>query len=642
MKDNPAPHFQRLVWLGAGLVALIGVLLGIDRLAADHLKDEVEITARDWAAQMTRSVPGLGQILDGQSASAEAQAALDVMQGSAGMLSFRLYDRQGRLRFQSESQDPLATGQTQAAEVPAQVLAGQRQVLLNQGNGITRPTVSSETWLPLLEQGLAIGVIAIHADQTDRAAFTTASFRRVALLAGGALAASFAIGAAVWRRRLAVERQAHDRLQYLVQHDTLTGTLNLAGFRQRLQQACAQPVAAGQGLAVLAVDIDDFKGINDRHGHRAGDHVLASTAQRLRSVLRGADSLARLGGDRFAVMQLGVADSGDVKALAERILATLAQPCDVGDGQVLLSASIGAAILGVDGGDGESLTQHAEQALLRARAAGRGGYSFYDPGLDAALQRRRQLALDLELALAHGRLQLHFQPLFQGRDGRLQGYEALARWHHPLQGPISPAEFIPLAEENGLIRALGRWVLHTACQEAARWPDGLTVAVNLSAAQFEQGESLVDEVRGALESAGLPAARLELEITESLLMNHTDQVLHTLKALQMLGLKVGMDDFGTGFSSLAYLWRFPFDKLKIDRAFTQGLETDDKVGVIVRAIVQLAHALGIRVNAEGVETEGQRQALVRHGCDELQGFLLGRPQPVGKLAHETQPEPAAV
>ena len=393
---------------------------------------------------------------------------------------------------------------------------------------------------------------------------------------------------------------------------------------------------------MLAVDIDDFKGINDRHGHAAGDHLLARTAERLRGVLRGADTLARLGGDRFAVLQLGVAGSDDVKALAERILAMLSEPCDVGSGEVQVTVTIGAAILGVDGGDGETLTQHAEQALTRARSSGRGGYSFYDPGLNATLQRRRQLALDLELALAHGRLQLHYQPLFRSGDGALLGYEALARWHHPVQGPISPAEFIPLAEDNGLIVALGRWVLHTACQEAARWPGDLTVAVNLSAAQFGLGEALVDEVRLALAQAGLPAARLELEITESLLMSHTNQVLQTLQALHALGLKIGMDDFGTGFSSLAYLWRFPFDKLKIDRAFTQGLDTDTKVGVIVRAIVQMAHALGIRVNAEGVETEAQREALVRHGCDELQGFLLGRPQPVGKLAHETQPESAAV
>ncbi len=636
--DNPhAPHFQRLVWLGAGLVALIGMLLGIDRLALSHLKSDAERTAHEWAVQLPNSVPGLNQILQGVTPTAEARAAIGVIHGTAGVFRFRLFDRHGQLLLTSDSPgSPPPAPQAALAPLPADVFAGHSHVQLKQGNGLTLPLVYSEAYVPVQRDGGLLGVVEVYVDQTDRAELTTASFRQAALLAGCALTASFIVGGAVWRRRLDVERLAHDRLQYLVQHDTLTGTLNLAGFRQRLKQACRQGATPGQGMAVLAVDIDDFKGVNDRHGQAAGDQVLATTAERLRAVLRGADSLARLGGDRFAVLQLGVAGSEDVKALAERILLALAQPCDVGHSDVLVSASIGAAILGVDGGDGETLTQHAEQALLRARAAGRGGYNFYDPALDAALQRRRQLAQDLELALAHGRLQLHYQPLFRSGDDSLQGYEALARWQHPVHGPISPAEFIPLAEENGLIRALGLWVLRTACQEAARWPEGLTVAVNLSAAQFAQGEALVDEVQGALSRAGLPAARLELEITESLLMSHTDQVLHTLQALHRLGLKIGMDDFGTGFSSLAYLWRFPFDKLKIDRAFTQGLDTDAKVGVIVHSIVQLAHSLGMRVNAEGVETEAQRLALLRHGCDELQGFLLGRPQPVGRLAHETQ------
>ncbi len=641
MSSRHIPHFQRLLWLSGGLLALIGVLLGIDRLALHHLQMDAERTANDWAVQLTRTVPGLDQVLQGKAPSREAQVVISTIHGSAGLFRFRLFNPQGRLVLVSEAPGLAQAGPQDTMPVPPSVLAGSSSVRLVQGNGLTLPTMYSEVYVPVLDGDRTIGVVEVYLDQSERAKLTTDSFRQAALLAGGALAASFALGSAVWLRRLGVERRAHERLQYLVQHDNLTGTLNLAGFRQRLRQACRQPGDEGLGLAVLAVDIDDFKGINDRHGHAAGDHLLARTADRLRSLLRGADTLARLGGDRFAVLQLGVTGSDDVKALAERILAMLSEPCDVGNGEVQVTVTIGAAILGVDGGDDETLTQRAEQALLRARSSGRGGYSFYDPGLNAALQRRRQLALDLELSLAHGRLQLHYQPLFRSSDGALQGYEALARWHHPVQGPISPAEFIPLAEENGLIVALGRWVLHTACQEAARWPGNLSVAVNLSAAQFGLGDALVSEVREALDQAGLPAGRLELEITESLLMNHTNQVLQTLRALHALGLKIGMDDFGTGFSSLAYLWRFPFDKLKIDRAFTQGLDTDTKVEVIVRAIVQMAHALGIRVNAEGVETEAQREALVRHGCDELQGFLLGRPQPVGKLAHETQPETAA-
>jgi diguanylate cyclase (GGDEF)-like protein len=640
MSTRHMPHFQRLLWIGGGLVAVMAVLLGIDRLALHHLREDADQSARQWALQLTRTVPDLPRVLRGEPPSPEARAALSALHGSSGLFRFRLFDPQGRLVLVSETPGTLPATTLRPHAVPAAALAGGTAVTLKQGNGLTLPEIYSEAYAPVLQQERTIGVIEVYLDQTARAALTTASFREAALLAAGALAASFALGAAVWYRRMGIERQAHARLQYLVQHDTLTGALNMAGFRQLLEASCRQGPEAGRGLAVLAVDIDDFRAINDRHGQVAGDRLLSRTADRLRQVLRGADALARLSADRFAVLQTGVRNSEDVKALAERLLAALSEPCEVGTGEVQVTACIGAAILGVDGRDGEALTQHAEQALLRARAQGRGSYSFYDPGLDAALQRRRQLAQDLEMALAHGRLQLHYQPLYRSDDGTLQGYEALARWHHPEKGPISPAEFIPLAESMGLIVTLGRWVLRTACHQAASWPGELSVAVNLSAAQFGEPEALVNEVKQALTDAGLPPRRLELEITESLLMNHTEQVMHTLQALHALGLKIGMDDFGTGFSSLAYLWRFPIDKLKIDRAFTLGLDTDPKVGVIVRAIVQLSHALGIRVNAEGVETEAQREALVRHGCDELQGFLLGRPQPVGKLAHEVAEAPA--
>jgi EAL domain-containing protein (putative c-di-GMP-specific phosphodiesterase class I) len=284
----------------------------------------------------------------------------------------------------------------------------------------------------------------------------------------------------------------------------------------------------------------------------------------------------------------------------------------------------------------DQLMHKADLALFRAKTDGRGTFSFYDARLDEQLQLRRDLTRELGLAIDKGELALHFQPLFDADGVTLTGYEALARWQHPLRGNIPPLTFIGLAEDSGLIEPLGRWVLKAACLEAVRWPRPLTVAVNLSAAQFQQGD-LVELVRATLIETGLPAGRLELEVTESLLIGSPEPVVGMLRTLAASGVRLAMDDFGTGYSSLAYLWRFPFHKLKIDRAFTQNLESDPKVRVIVKSIISLAHSLEIRVNAEGVETTGQMTALRRLGCDELQGFLLGRPAPVETLAHRLEP-----
>ena len=395
---------------------------------------------------------------------------------------------------------------------------------------------------------------------------------------------------------------------------------------------------------MICIDLDGFGIVNERRGHQAGDALLRMAGQRLQGVLRGGDSLARLAGDRFGILQRGAADSASVTALVERIVASLAQPYDLPESPepLWVTASVGAALRGVDGDDADTLLHNAELALLRAKSRGRGTWSFYDASLDRALKERQALASDLQAALDLGQLQLHYQPLY-GRDGStLKGYEALARWSHPTRGMVPPGAFIPVAEETGLIEHLGRWVLRAACSQAAQWPSPLSVAVNLSSAQFAKGQAIVDEVRQVLHDTGLTPQRLELEITESLLMQQTDHVLGTLQSLRALGVRIAMDDFGTGYSSLAYLWRFPFDKLKIDRAFTQGLGVDPRVEVIVRSIVRMAHSLSIRVNAEGVETDAQCEALRRCGCDELQGYLLGRPAPTDRLVHLEQQTAAMV
>jgi EAL domain-containing protein (putative c-di-GMP-specific phosphodiesterase class I) len=322
-----------------------------------------------------------------------------------------------------------------------------------------------------------------------------------------------------------------------------------------------------------------------------------------------------------------------VQKLGQRIVDALAQPYSLGSQQVVCGSSVGAARFGVDALTVEELLNKADVAMYSAKAGGRSRFSPYDHELSRQVEERRELARELRDALANGSLDMHYQAVHAADAKTLLGYEALMRWNHPSRGMVPPSTFIPLAEKTGQIEALGQWALERACADAARWPAPLTVSVNLSVAQFRGEQDLVDVVTRALDESGLEASRLVLEITESLLMSDTEAVVDTLLCLSSLGAGIAMDDFGTGYSSLAYLWKFPFDKVKIDRAFTQGLGEDEKVALIVSSIISLSHSLGIRVNAEGVETPKQAQMLRNMGCDELQGFLLGRPLPVSRLVH---------
>ena len=648
---------HRAAWLTsviAAVIALGGVATAVQRLADHHMAAVTERAASAWARQLATTVPDLDLVFLGERPSAQAQSVLTSLRAMSGLVRFKLYDLKGGLQLVSDSVDTLpqphdtdAASQDLARHV-AQAGSGAADV--RQGDGIRVPKVYSRSIVPVRHGASIIGVAEIWSDQSDSTAASETSIRLAALATAVAIALGIGAVALFLRQRAGHARHAPARAAFLSEHDVLTGALNHRDFSRRVEQACQQARArhgsAASSLAVICIDLDSFGDINNRHGHAVGDELLRRTGERLQSVLRGADLLARLAGDRFAVLQHGAAGSGSVTALVQRIVSRLSETHDLPGLPDALSvtASVGAALHGVDGDDASALMHNAELALLRAKASGRGSWSFYDASLDRRLQEHRALANELREALAHGRLQLHFQPLYGSSatalpaalSATLIGYEALARWPHPTRGWVPPVEFIPVAEQTGQIQALGRWVLAAACAEAATWPAGLSVAVNLSAAQFGSGaasQTIVAEVAAALQTSGLAPGRLELEITESLLMNHTEQVLATLHALRKLGVRIAMDDFGTGYSSLAYLWRFPFDKLKIDRAFTQGLATDPRVAVIVRSIVTMAHSLSIRVNAEGVETVAQRDALWLQGCDELQGYLLGRPVPTDRLVH---------
>ncbi|MDO9712195.1 bifunctional diguanylate cyclase/phosphodiesterase [Paracraurococcus lichenis] len=417
-------------------------------------------------------------------------------------------------------------------------------------------------------------------------------------------------------------REAEDRIAHLAHHDTLTGLPNRALFRKRLNEALAR-MRRGEGFAVLCLDLDRFKEVNDTLGHPAGDVLLRNVAARLRAEMRETDTLARLGGDEFAIVQSGADQASDTVTLARRLVEVLSMPFDLDGHRVTIGTSIGIAVAPQDGVDGDALLRAADMALYQAKSDGRGTWRFFEPEMDQRAQMRRALELDLHRALDAGEFEVHYQPVVRVDDRKVTGLEALVRWRHPERGLMPPDRFIPLAEEIGLIVPLGEWVLRRACAETAHWPGALKVAVNLSPAQFAS-PGLVDAVAGALAEAQLEPGRLELEITETVLLRETEATLATMHRLKALGVRIVMDDFGTGYSSLSYLQRFPFDKVKIDRGFTRGLDQTRQSNAIVRAVAHLCKGLEMTTTAEGVETEEQFAALRRKGCSEAQGYLFSR------------------
>jgi diguanylate cyclase (GGDEF)-like protein/PAS domain S-box-containing protein len=421
-------------------------------------------------------------------------------------------------------------------------------------------------------------------------------------------------------------RQAEARLAFMAQHDSLTGLPNRAMLRQHLDDQLALTRRSGQQVAVLCVDLDGFKSVNDGLGHAVGDRLLKGVAKRLRSSLRESDVLARLGADEFVVIHQGISRPEDAGLLAKRLIQAIGEPYLIDGHTVVITASAGIALAPGDGEDAEKLLKNADLALSRPKAHARGTFSFFEKAMDAKAQTRRKLEVDLRAAIEDCVLQPYYQPLIDLNSGRITGFEALVRWPHPERGMIPPSEFIPVAEETGLIITLGSVVLRRACSEAAQWPADVNVAVNLSPLQFRSG-NLLSVVMDALKQSGLSAKRLELEITETLLMEKSEHVLATLHALRMLGVRMSMDDFGTGYSSLSYLRSFPFDKIKIDQSFVRGLAGNQDAQAIVRAIVNLGRGLGVTVTAEGIETEAELGCLRDEGCHEGQGFLFSKARP---------------
>ncbi|MGY3034823.1 diguanylate cyclase (GGDEF)-like protein [Bradyrhizobium sp. USDA 4354] len=424
--------------------------------------------------------------------------------------------------------------------------------------------------------------------------------------------------------------EAQAKISHMARHDALTSLPNRVLFHEELEQGLRR-TKSGDQLAVLCLDLDHFKDINDSLGHPIGDALLKEVGRRLQATVGENDTVARLGGDEFAVVQIGRSEETAARSLAGRLVEVISAPYEIDDHQIVIGVSIGISLSPQDGSNPDELLKNADLALYRAKADGRGTYRFFETGMDARAQARRLLEMDLRAALQRNEFQVYYQPIRDVASGRVVAFEALLRWNHPQRGLIAPISFIPLAEETGLIVQLGEFVLRSACTDAATWPDDVDVAVNLSPVQFKS-PNLIASVTEALATSGLDARRLELEITESVLLQNSEATLTTLHELRAMGVRISLDDFGTGYSSLSYLRSFPFDKIKIDRSFVSELATREDSMAIIRAVTGLGRSLGIVTTAEGVENDVQLELLRREGCTQAQGYLFSKPRPASDVA----------
>ncbi len=476
----------------------------------------------------------------------------------------------------------------------ALVLWGSRRL----AGRIARPLVALDAAARALEDGDRTEVMVVGVDEIGRLA---SSFNRMS--------------AGIFERE--------NRITHLAFHDTLTDLPNRTLFRQQLQSALGRASRREEAVAVLCLDLDRFKSVNDTLGHPVGDALLKAVGA-IVAELAADGIVARLSGDEFAIILAHDIDPDRPRALSQAIVDRMREAVVAGGHHIPTSVSIGISVSPGDGQDASTLLRNADLALYRAKQDGRGVFRFFEPALDAAARRRRQIELDLREAMRSGQLRLDYQPIVDLKTNEISGFEALMRWEHPERGPIHPIEFIPVAEDTGLIVAMGEWVIHEACREAMRWPDTLRIAVNVSPLQF-RNSGFSNIVVQALSRSGLAPHRLEIEITESIFLEGTDATLDILHGLRALGVRIALDDFGTGYSSLSYLRSFPFDKIKIDRSFVTGVAQDNGAAAIVRAIVDLATAFDMETTAEGVEDESQLAELRSQGCSSIQGFLFSRP-----------------
>ncbi len=643
-----ASVWRYLVTLVLTLAVLVGGTWITVKTTTDYLLyQNATRAAQNWAQYLTANVSDFEQIAAGEMPSSASLAFFEAARKSPEVFRYTIFNRYGFSVLISDRDKITPVDLSDySADAARAIKENQSIVGAKEGQAAGEPAYFAQAYIPVLVEGRPVAIVAAHVNQSAE----HDGFYRTFLVAAAALCAltgfAFGLPAIAWYRRTKEKQQADRRIQFLAHHDVLTGLVNRARVIERLEAALALLPSTGGHIAVHFVDVDNFKKVNDTFGHDAGDFLLSVIGERLRAMARIEDMVARFGGDELVVVQTAVMNREQAEVFARRIAEVLGAPINFKEQEINLTFTIGVAVAPADGATAERLLKSADLAVYEGKAAGRDCIRFFVPEMDETLQQRIALEKIIRDAVAHGGFTLHYQPLYELDTKDLVGFEALVRLPAPDGALIPPSTFIPIAEEMRVIDKIGAWVLREACRTAASWPDKLTVAVNLSPVQFESG-AIEKTVAETLKASGLKPHRLELEITETLLLENTEAVMASLKRLKDMGVSIVMDDFGTGYSSLSYLWKFPFDKIKIDRSFMEGFGTSGHdVETVVKSIIALGRELNMRVTVEGVETSDQVDFLYGAHADQVQGFFFGRPVPAAKVSTDIlnrlrKPPPAA-
>lgn len=621
-------------------VVVLGILIASTWLTAclltrHLLNEDATNNARKWAEFLAINVPDLEQIANGELPSAASRAFFEATRKAGEVSRYVIFNRDGYSQLQSDRSGVAPVDLSELSTFAASAArTGQPVVSVEATQSHGRSTYLADAFVPVVINGRTVATVAAIVDETElRDRFYSATLLATVLLCA-LTALAFGIPAIAWYQRTQEKQQADRRIRYLAHHDVLTDLPNRAKLIERLEAMLRLLPDTGTMLAVHLFDIDRFKQVNDTLGHDGGDFLLSTVGQRMRALARAEDVVARLGGDEFVVVQSGLRDKTEAEAFAARISAALSAPTHLNGHEIRATFTIGVALAPNDGVTTERLFKCADLALYAGKMAGRNCIRFFAPEMDEAMQRRAGLEKIVRDAVARDAMVLHYQPIFEMNGKRLVGFEALARLPAPDGSLIPPTTFIPLIEEIRLIDKFGAWVLRDACRTAMSWPENLRVAVNLSPSQFRSGE-IEKAVVDALNGSGLAPHRLELEITEAVLLEDCETTLATLRRFKTMGISIAMDDFGTGYSSLAYLWKFPFDKIKIDRSFMEGFDdagAGHDVETVAKSIIALGREMKMRVTVEGVETPNQVGFLFDADADQVQGFYFGKPIPASEIA----------
>lgn len=636
-KKSESTHIRTALILVTSLALLVFSTYHVLNYSVDQLvRKDAESQARSWANYLASSLIDIEQIAAGSAPSPASKTFIKNAKSIGDVFRFKLFNGQGRVRLVSDELDRVKTSNPNLARhnpLAARVLSSKQAfTAVKEGIPPERPLLYAETYVPIIKDGQTVAIVEVYVDQTANQQRVRSQFAVSAIALMVITILGFGIPATALYFRTRQKSAADERIHFLGHHDVMTSLINRANFTEKLSEKLSGSRQGDAYTAVHYINFDHFKKLNDLFGHHVGDEFLGIAANRLRAIVRDGDLVSRFGSDEFAVAQFGVESPEDAESFADRALMVLGQPTTASDHDITTTASIGIAIAPRDGKEAISLLKNADTALYKAKSDGRNRHRLFNPEMNQELEARRNLERAIRTAVENNGFDLYFQPLYDIKRSKLMGFEALLRLPDGENGFIPPDRFIPIAEEMGLILQIGEWVLMRACSVASDWPEHLTVAVNLSPEQFK-GEGVFDAVSKALNASGLSPSRLELEITEGLLMEDSKAVMKQLEALKQLGTAIAMDDFGTGYSSLSYLWRFPFDKLKIDRSFMPSAgDADPNVVSILSTIVALGHSLNMQVTAEGVEYIDQALLLKKLGCDRVQGFLFGRPMPQGEVA----------